>query len=76
MDPCHINTFKKDLEEPRKSSRKSRDKMMDAAFRKDIQDIQNFLKLIEYNAHNVDYIHKMWNDMMKFRMEKSYNYIL
>ncbi len=76
MDPCHINTFKKDLEEPHESSRKSRDKMMDAAFRKDIQDIQNFLKLIEYNAHNVDYIHKMWNDMMKFRMKKSYNYIL
>ena len=67
MDPCHINTFKKDLEKTRESSRKSRDKMM---------DIQNFLKLIEYNAHNVDYIHKMWNDMMKFRMEKSYNYIL
>jgi hypothetical protein len=76
MDPCHINTFKKDLEKTRESSRKSRDKMMDAAFRKDIQDIQNFLKLIEYNVHNVDYIHKMWNDMMKFRMEKSYNYIL
>lgn len=72
MDPCHINTFKKDLEEPHKS----RDKMMDAAFRKEIQDIQNFLKFIEYNAHNVDYIHKMWNEMMKFRMEKSYNYIV
>ena len=72
MDPCHINTFKKDLEEPHKS----RDKMTDAAFRKEIQDIQNFLKFIEYNAHNVDYIHKMWNEMMKFRMEKSYNYIV
>lgn len=76
MDPCHINTFKKPVEEPHKSSSKSRDKMMDAAFRKEIQDIQNFLKFIEYNAHNLDYIHKMWNDMMKFRMEKSYNYIV
>lgn len=71
MDPCHINTFTRVLDEVKPKKKRSSE-AFNAPFEKDIRAINLFLVDVEYSDGAADLIHKWWGDLVAYKLKVKY----
>lgn len=71
MDPCHINTFSRVLDDVKAKKKRSKG-AFNAPFEKDIQSINRFLVDVEYSDGAADLIRKWWSDLVAYKIKAKY----
>lgn len=72
MDPCHI--LLDEIKEEKKTTRESIDRMFNATFEKEVQNLMSFLLNVPFEAQSVDIVHRWWDEMIHFKLAQKYGF--